>query len=165
VLVRDIVITDDLVRDDLIRAVTKLPLWRDGTKLRAWLFAILHNQYVNEIRRSMRSGSTVELSDVTLPSRSANCDKVVELRDLDRALGQLPADMRAVILLVGPEGMPYDAVPKVLGISTGTVRSRLSGGRAEFRRLMEAQADRPNLPITYLRRTEATPQTLGLSTA
>jgi RNA polymerase sigma-70 factor (ECF subfamily) len=160
-LVRDVVTADDLVQDCLTRALAKLHLWRDGTNLRAWLFTILHNQYVNEVRRSIRSGSTVEFSDATLPSRPANCDKVLELRDLDRALGQLPAEMRVVILLVGLEGMPYDAVAKVLGIPTGTVRSRLSRGRAALRRLMDAEADRPNFPTTYIRRPAATPQTLS----
>jgi RNA polymerase sigma-70 factor (ECF subfamily) len=158
-LTRDVVTADDLVQDCLARALDKLHLWRQGTNLRRWLFTVLHNQYVNEVRRSIRSGITVEPSDATLPNRPANHDKILELRDLDRALDQVPAEMREVILLVGLEGMPYAAAAKILGIPTGTVRSRLSRGRDALRRLMDAEADCPILPTAHLHRTAATPQT------
>src|SRR5271168_2475362 len=113
-LARDVVAADDLVQECLTRALGKLHLWRGGD-LRAWLFTILHNQHVNEVRRSVRRGITVELSDTELLLRqSPNQEKVLELRDLDRALSQLPAEQRAVILLVGLEGMSYDDVSTVL---------------------------------------------------
>jgi RNA polymerase sigma-70 factor, ECF subfamily len=162
-LTRDVVATDDLVQECLTRALNKLHLWRQGTNLRGWLFTILHNQYVNEVRRSIRSGSTVELSDATLPSRPANHDKVLELRDLDRALGQLSPEMRAVILLVGLEGMPYCDVATALGIPVGTVRSRLSRGRDALRRLMDGDTAQPSLPTAPSWRTSASPRTLGVS--
>jgi RNA polymerase sigma-70 factor (ECF subfamily) len=161
-LVHDVVTADDLVQDCLARALDKLHLWRPGTNLRGWLFTVLHNQYVNEVRRSVRRGRTVELNDATLPSRPANHDKVLEIHDLDRALDQLPAEMRVVILLVGLEGMPYDAVANTLGIPIGTVRSRLSRGRDALRRLMDIEANRPSLPTTHFRRIAPTPQTLGV---
>jgi RNA polymerase sigma-70 factor (ECF subfamily) len=140
-LARDVVGADDLVQECLTRALGKLHLWRGGD-LRAWLFTILHNQHVNEVRRSIRRGITVELSD-TKPvlRRPPNQDKVLELRDLDRALGQLPAEQRAVILLVGLEGMSYDDVSTVLGVPVGTVRSRLSRGRLALRQLMDVEPD------------------------
>ena len=141
-LARDVVAADDLVQECLARALGKLHLWRDGTDLRAWLFTILHNQHVNEVRRSVRRGITVELSDTELLLRqSPSQDKVLELRDLDRALGQLPAEQRAVILLVGLEGMSYGDVSAVLGIPVGTVRSRLSRGRLALRVLTNVESD------------------------
>jgi len=60
----------------------------------------------------------------------------LELRDLDRAMAQLPEEQRQVLLLVGLEGMRYDEAAAVLQIPVGTIRSRLSRGRAELRRLM-----------------------------
>ena len=48
---------DDLVQDCLVRGLAKLHLWREGTDLRAWLFTILHNQYVNHVRRAVREGA------------------------------------------------------------------------------------------------------------
>jgi len=141
-LVRDAVAADDLVQECITRALAKLDLWREGTDLRAWLFTIMHNQYINHVRRSVRRGTAVEL-DAADPALSCqpNQDKRLELRDLDRALARLPAAQRAVILLIGLEGMPYADVGAALGIPTGTVRSRLSRGRLALRQLMEAGPD------------------------
>ena len=142
-LVRDVVGADDLVQECLTRALSKLDLWREGTNLRAWLFTILHNQYVNQVRRSVRTGTPSEFNDdAPQLSQPANQEKSLELRDLDRALGQLPADQRAVILLVGLEGMPYAEVGAMLGIPIGTVRSRLSRGRLALRGLMGVEPNR-----------------------
>jgi RNA polymerase sigma-70 factor (ECF subfamily) len=136
-LVRDTAGADDLVQECLTRALDKLALWREGTNLRAWLFTILRNQYVNQIRRSVRTGVTVELDETWPPLRLPSTqDKRLELRDLDRALSQLPEEQRAVILLVGLEDMSYDEVSEVLGVPVGTVRSRLSRGRLALRGLM-----------------------------
>jgi RNA polymerase sigma-70 factor (ECF subfamily) len=134
---------DNLVQDCLTRALGKLHLWSEGTNLRAWLLTILHNQYVNQIRRSIRTGTIVEIDDSDLSlSRSANQEAGLELRDLDRALRQLVAEQREVILLIGLEGMSYDHAAAVLGIPTGTVRSRLSRGRLALRELMEVEPNR-----------------------
>ena len=56
-LARDAARADDLVQSCLTRAVAKQHLWQEGTDLRAWLFTILHNQHVNDVRRSAREGS------------------------------------------------------------------------------------------------------------
>src|SRR6185312_13835342 len=115
----------------------------EGRDLRAWLFTILHNQYVNQVRRSVREGAAVAVSE-TEPSltHAADQGKRLELRDLDRALARLPEEQRVVILLVGLEGMRYEAVAEVIGVPVGTVRSRLSRGREALRRLMGIVADR-----------------------
>jgi len=60
-LTRDAVRADDLVQSCLTRAVAKQHLWQAGTDLRAWLFTILHNQHVNDVRRSVREGISVEV--------------------------------------------------------------------------------------------------------
>src|SRR5438552_13899646 len=136
-LTRDVVIADDLVQDCLTRALDKLHLWREGTDLRAWLFTILHNQYVNHIRRAVREGAMVGLSDSEpLLSRAPQQGKRLELRDLERAIAKLPDEQRSVILLVGLEGMRYEEVAAVLDVPVGTIRSRLSRGREMLRQFM-----------------------------
>src|SRR5438477_12927947 len=60
-LTRDVTRADDLVQSCLARAVAKQHLWQPGTDLRAWLFTILHNQYVNDVRRSVRDADSIEL--------------------------------------------------------------------------------------------------------
>jgi len=142
-LARDVAAADDLVQDCLARALGKLHLWQDGTDLRAWLFTILHNQYVNQVRRSVREGAAVGLSETEpLLTRAPHQGKRLELRDLERAIRKLPEEQRAVILLVGLEGMRYEEVAEVLDVPVGTVRSRLSRGRDALRRLMGVVPDR-----------------------
>ena len=66
----------------------------------------------------------------------SNAIPTLQLRDLEAALGKLPPEQRQVILLIGLEGMRYDEVAVIMGVPIGTVRSRLSRGRDQLRRLM-----------------------------
>jgi len=137
-LTRDAARADDLVQSCLVRAIAKEHLWQPGTDLRAWLFTILHNQNVNEVRRSVREGVAVAVDDVAPGLTLApNAGASLQLRDLERAIGLLPEEQRQVILLVGLEGMRYEEVAVVLDIPIGTVRSRLSRGREMLRKLMD----------------------------
>jgi RNA polymerase sigma-70 factor, ECF subfamily len=142
-LTRDAVAADDLVQDCLVRGLAKQHLWKEGTDLRAWLFTILHNQYVNQVRRAVREGAAVAVTETT-PSLTRGPDQGMrlELRDLDRGLARLPDEQRQVILLVGLEGMRYETVAEIIGVPVGTVRSRLSRGREALRRLMGIVPDR-----------------------
>ena len=134
---RDPAAADDLVQDCLARAFAKQHLWQEGTDLRAWLFTILHNQYVNHVRQAVRQGELANLSEAHRSLSHAPAQgHSLELRDLDRALAQLPDEQRTIILMVGLEGMSYEAVAEVIGVPVGTVRSRLSRGREALRRLM-----------------------------
>jgi RNA polymerase sigma-70 factor (ECF subfamily) len=135
-LTRDLIAADDLVQECLTRAISKLHLWQQGTDLRAWLFRILHNQHINHVRRAAREGTAVGLSErEPLLARSPQQGSRLELRDLERAIAKLPRPQRSVILLVGLEGMSYGEVATVLDVPVGTIRSRLSRGRAALRRL------------------------------
>jgi RNA polymerase sigma-70 factor, ECF subfamily len=126
---------DDLVQDTLERAVRKFHLWRPGD-LRAWLFSIMHNVFVNQLK-ARRIAYEVELDD----SLAAPMSSVTgtDLMDLDRALTALSPDQREVVLLVALEDMTYAEVGRALGIPIGTVMSRLSRGRDKLRRLMEGE--------------------------
>ena len=138
-LTRDFSRADDLVQSCLVRAVAKQHLWEPGTNLRAWLFTILHNQNVNDVRRAVREGNTVELGEAPQLTVQGNAIPSLELRDLERAIGKLAPEQRQVILLVGLEGMAYEEAAAVLNVPVGTVRSRLSRGRDQLRQLMDVQ--------------------------
>jgi RNA polymerase sigma factor (sigma-70 family) len=145
-LTRDVSRADDLVQSCLTRAIAKQHLWQPGTDLRAWLFTILHNQHVNDVRRSVREGVCVPVEDMApVLTVQSNATAVLQLRDLEGAIAKLPQEQRQVILLVGLEGMRYEEVADILGVPVGTVRSRLSRGRDQLRRLMdmENEADVP----------------------
>ncbi len=137
-LTRDASRADDLVQSCLARALAKSHLWQPGTDLRAWLFTILHNQHVNDVRRAVREGVIVPLDEMApVLSAPSTQGASLRLRDLERALDRLPEEQRQVLLLVGLEGMRYEEVAGVLNVPVGTVRSRLSRGRDMLRQLMD----------------------------
>jgi RNA polymerase sigma-70 factor (ECF subfamily) len=125
---------DDLVQDTLERAWSKLHLYRRGTDLRAWLFTVMHNVHVNKLRAA-RPTDPLDEGMPELAQRAPQGDALV-VRDLDRAIARLPADQRAVLLLVTLEEMSYEEVARTLGIPIGTVMSRLSRAREKLRTLM-----------------------------
>jgi RNA polymerase sigma-70 factor, ECF subfamily len=130
---------DDLVQDTLERAVRKFHLWRPGD-LRAWLFSIMHNVFVNQLK-SRKIGLDVEIDEETLAARIPTVTGT-DVLDLQRALACLAAEQREVVLLVALEDMTYADVSRALGIPIGTVMSRLSRGRERLRKLMEGQDKR-----------------------
>src|SRR5438874_8220917 len=151
-LTRDVSRADDLVQNCLTRALGKQHLWQPGTDLRAWLFTILHNQHVNDVRRSVREGNTVSIDHAPALTVEASAIDVLQLRDLERALAKLAPEQRQVILLIGLEGMSYEEVASILDIPIGTVRSRLSRGRGQLRILMGMDDERSALPAPESRR-------------
>jgi RNA polymerase sigma-70 factor (ECF subfamily) len=150
-LTRDTQRADDLVQDTLLRALMKQDRWEPGTNLRAWLFTLMHNQYVNNVRRANREAGTIDIDDVS-SSLVATTDPTAsrQLYELERALGQLATEQREVILLVGLEGFSYEDAAKVLAVPVGTVRSRLSRGRESLRRQfgIEEEVDPSLIPRT-----------------
>ena len=134
-LVGDRAAADDLVQDTLERALNKFHLWRRGTDLRAWLFTVMHNVFVNQLR-SRREYLALEGEALELPVRPTH-DAQLEARDVMRALARLPAEQREVLLLVVLEDLSYEEAATALGVPIGTVMSRLSRGREKLRALME----------------------------
>ncbi len=123
---------DDLVQDTLERAVRKFHLWRPGD-LRAWLFSIMHNVFVNQLK-ARRIAPEVEIDD-SFPAPASSVTRM-DLQDMQRALSGLAPEQREVVLLVALEDMSYADVSRALGIPMGTVMSRLSRGRERLRRAM-----------------------------
>ena len=136
-LVGDRATADDLVQDTLERAWAKLHLYRRGTDLRAWLFTVMHNVHVNRVRAA-RATDTLEEDMPELAQRASQGDALL-VRDLDRAISRLPAEQRAVLLLVTLEEMSYETVARTLDIPIGTVMSRLSRAREKLRAMMLGQ--------------------------
>ena len=138
---------DDLVQDTLERALSRFHLWRQGSDLRAWLFTIMHNIYVNQIRsRIRRQHEALESEPAAEAVRAAEPDWL-ELRDLEAALGRLPEEQRAVVLLVGLEQFTYEETARVLGVPTGTVMSRLSRARERLRLMLGGEFKAKTLKV------------------
>jgi RNA polymerase sigma-70 factor (ECF subfamily) len=129
---------DDLVQDSLERAWSRWHLWRRGSDLRAWLFTIMHNVYVNDLRRYRDAPGFVSLGNEHDNSAvdATRAEESLVLDDLHAAIGALPPEQREVVLLVSLEGLRYEQVAEVLAIPVGTVMSRLSRGRQQLRTLL-----------------------------
>ena len=130
---------DDLVQDTLERAWAKLHMWRRGSDMRAWMFSIMHNTFINNIRKNHLVTVSMDEDALEVPTRATH-DDFLEMRDLASAIAKLPYEYREVILLIGLEQMSYEEVAKVLGIPMGTVMSRLSRGRERLRVLMAGES-------------------------
>jgi RNA polymerase sigma-70 factor (ECF subfamily) len=125
---------DDLVQDTLERAWSKLHLYRRGTDLRAWLFTVMHNVYVNPVRAARPTVPLdEEMPETFQPARESDG---LMLRDLDVSIRKLPPDQREVLLLVALEDMSYDETASTLGIPIGTVMSRLARAREKLRAML-----------------------------
>ena len=134
---------DDLVQDTLERAVRKFHLWKPGD-LRAWLFSIMHNVFVNQLK-ARKIAPEVEIDEEMIAARIPTATSA-DVLDLQRALGTLAPEQREVVLLVALEDMTYADVSRALGIPIGTVMSRLSRGREKLRKVMDG-ASRSGLRV------------------
>lgn len=145
-LVGDRDAADDLVQDTLERAVRKFHLWRPGN-LRAWLFSIMHNVFVNQLKS--RRLSPAEELDENHAGLAGNADAgaAAQLRDLERGLAGLSPEHREVLLMVALEDMSYEEVSRALGVPMGTVMSRLSRARERLRRHLDGEPAQAGLKV------------------
>ncbi|HED19894.1 MAG TPA: sigma-70 family RNA polymerase sigma factor [Gammaproteobacteria bacterium] len=130
---------DDLVQDCLVRALSRLKLWKPGTDMRAWLFTIMHNLFVSECRQNSKQPDIAAFTTCYVPGPYDNADTDVRLSELQSGLQQLVPEQREVLLLVSIEGLSYREVAAVLGIPGGTVMSRLHRGRQELRKQLSGK--------------------------
>ena len=136
-LTGDVNRADDLVQDTLERALAKLDLWQPGSGLRAWLFTLMHNLFVNQIR--IRRPQETVMEEALDEPVSGGQMEALTARDIHTALARLPEEQREVLLLVGLEQFGYAEAAQVLGVPTGTVMSRLSRARERMRQMLAGE--------------------------
>jgi RNA polymerase sigma factor (sigma-70 family) len=137
-LLRDNEAADDLVQDTLERAVAHWHLRRRDADLRAWLFTIERNLFLNRLRQRKQRGPHLGTEALRgMPAPEPDQDNALGARDVLAHIDRLSEDQRSILLLIGVEGLSYEAAAKVLGVPVGTVMSRLSRARARMRVFME----------------------------
>ena len=128
---------DDLVQDTLERAYVKWHLFKLGTDLRPWLFSIMHNVFINEMRLLKHRMAMSSIDDATVNalaiSTPASQENYVQARETLAAVGQLAPELREVLVLVSVEEFSYAEAAKILDIPMGTVMSRLFRARTQLR--------------------------------
>ncbi|MDQ1080863.1 sigma-70 family RNA polymerase sigma factor [Pseudoroseomonas cervicalis] len=127
-LARDTALADDLVQEAILRALRAESQWLPGTSLRAWVFHILRNVFLEQMRRRGTEKRALE----RMPPREAMPaaqEAQADVNDLSRALERLPMAQREALILVGAHGLSHDEAAAIVGVPVGTVKARVSRAR------------------------------------
>ena len=136
---------DDLVQETYLKAYRFWDKYEKGTNIRAWLFRILKNSFINRYRKETREPDTVDYKDIenfyhVIRAESTDTNDLQEKifgslldDDVTNALESLPEDFRTVVILCDIEGLTYEEIAEFIDCPIGTVRSRLHRGRKMLR--------------------------------
>lgn len=144
-LAADSTAADDLVQATLERALTRSASRRNEAALQPWLFSVLYRRFVDEHRRAVRWKRIASLFATEDEPRPPTPEQVFDARTSLAAFARLPAEQRALLMLVSVEGLGYREAAEVLGIPIGTVMSRLSRARQALRAMDEEK--KPAAPV------------------
>lgn len=142
---------DDLVQDTIEKALRQSAQLRDPGHLPGWLRRILHNLYIDELRRRRGRGQQQDVMDlIDHPDLTVPAAEGAVARDFLRAMNHLSVEHREILLLVGLEDLSYREIADELEIPLGTVMSRLARARERLRALMEGEpsGNVVELPLT-----------------
>ncbi len=147
---------EDLLQETFLRAYRGFASFREGTNLRAWLYRILTNAFINVYRKRQREPQTISDGEVeewylyerlgaegAEPSAEAQVLETLPDEDVQEALASLPDQFRLAVLLADVEGFSYKEIAQILDVPIGTVMSRLHRGRRALeRRLWDVMRER-----------------------
>jgi RNA polymerase sigma-70 factor, ECF subfamily len=140
-LTRDGDRAEDLIQDTILKALKHRSGFAMGTNLGAWLVTILRNKFRSDYRRNKREVEDVDgryaATLITIPDQGASLD----LQDLEAALAELPVEQRDALLLVVADGKSYEEAGEILGVRTGTIKSRVSRARNKLAELLGIESD------------------------
>lgn len=137
-LSRDRADADDLCQNTIERALANRHKWQEGTRLDSWMYRIMRNIWIDEVRTRGRRGQTFVAEEAGLAiGRDGGQEATVELGHVDRALATLPDEQREAVLLVLVEGYAYKEAADIIGCPVGTLNSRLVRGRDALLALLE----------------------------
>ncbi|MCA9658738.1 MAG: sigma-70 family RNA polymerase sigma factor [Myxococcales bacterium] len=164
-LTRDRATAEDLVQDTIVRAYRFWHRFEQGTSIRAWLFTILRNTFVNDYHRKTRerrrtealthqASSLGETGAAGMASAPPSPEQAVASKTaaeaVHAALDEVGEDFRLAVILADIEGLSYKEIAAVMECPIGTVMSRLYRGRRQLKKVLERRiaAAEPNAPIS-----------------
>ena len=135
---------DDLVQITCEKALANQGSYAEGTRLDAWLFRIMRNAWIDQLRRERTAGTNVDvdsLVNVAGDDGTRRTESALMLKAARAAIADLPDEQREVLVLVCIEELSYQEASDVLGIPIGTVMSRLARARKKLASVMGINAD------------------------
>ena len=152
---------EDLVQETYLKAYRAFGTFQQGTNLKAWLYRILTNTFINQYRAKKRRPDQVDLDDVedffifrrlggleaSAANRTAETEVLEALPDAEvkDALEAIPEQFRMAVILADIEGFSYKEIAEILDIPIGTVMSRIHRGRRQLQKLLWDYAEEHNL--------------------
>jgi RNA polymerase sigma-70 factor (ECF subfamily) len=128
---------DDLVQLVVERALLRLDQFQPGTRLDAWLYAMMRNAFIDEARARTRRGKTFVHEDEGMGvGEEARAEGRLDVADMQKAMARLPEEQRTAIALVCIEGLAYREAAEAMGVPMGTLTSRLARGREALERML-----------------------------
>lgn len=127
---------DDLVQIAVERALTRADQWQPGTRLDSWIFRIMQNAWIDEVRARQRRDLTFVPEELGEQVGVSTTDAQIDAIAVRKAISQLNEDQRSVVGLVLIEGLPYKEAAEVLDIPIGTLTSRLARAREALQAIL-----------------------------
>ncbi len=124
---------DDLVQDTLVKALAHRHTFAVDTNQRAWLFKILKNTFLSDIRRRNREVSLEGVAELSTGNKLSAQEATVRLNELDKEMKSLPPEYYQSLMLVGALGMSYAETAAHCGCAVGTIKSRVNRARVSLR--------------------------------
>jgi RNA polymerase sigma-70 factor (ECF subfamily) len=132
---------DDVVQIAVERALTRLDQWRSDARLDGWMFKIVRNAWIDELRSRGRRGKVFLAAEAGENVGTDSMARETELLSVQSAMARLPEDQREAVSLVLVEGLPYREAAEVLDIPIGTLTSRLARGREALQALLGTEGE------------------------
>ena len=132
---------DDVVQVAVERALAHVEQWRSDSRLDSWMFKIVRNAWIDEVRARTRRNSVFVGEEAGLQVGESTMDRQTDLMSVQAAMAQLPEEQREAVGLVLVEGLPYKEAADVLDIPIGTLTSRLARGREALQKLLGNPAE------------------------
>jgi RNA polymerase sigma-70 factor, ECF subfamily len=136
-LCRNVDSADDLVQDTILRALANIDRFQPGTCMTAWLFTILRNLLRSQYRKRMREAEYDEENHI--PKSAPRQMDQLQIRELWRALQELPWEQQEALVLVAASNMSYADAARICGCAVGTVKSRVNRARARLANLLDLE--------------------------